>query len=124
MTGDMTALIYPIGSSEWVLALSVDKEIAENLARQVLGANMPEPEPEIINDTLAEMSNVIAGQVQGCFEGTPFEFDISTPTVVSGTPHHVMHRPDLPCTEMAFTSDIGAFHLQLCVRGRDIERKG
>lgn len=124
MAGDMTALIYLLGSSERVLALSVAKDVAENLARQVLGANMPEPEPEIIHDTLAEMSNVIAGQVKGRFDGTPFEFDISTPTVVSGTPHHLMHRPDLPCMEMAFTSDIGPFHLQLCVRGRDLERKG
>lgn len=123
MPGDMTALIYLLGSSERVLALSVANNVAEKLARQVLGASMPEPEPEIIHDTLAEMANVIAGQVKGRFDGTPFEFDISTPTVVSGSPHHLMHRPDLPCMEMAFTSDIGAFHLQLCVRGRDLERK-
>jgi len=123
MPGDMTALIYLLGSSERVLALSLAYNVAENLARQVLGASMPEPEPEIIHDTLAEMANVVAGQVKGRFDGTPFEFDISTPTVVSGSPHHLMHRPDLPCMEMAFTSDIGPFHLQLCVRGRDVERK-
>lgn len=123
MPGDMTALIYLLGSSERVLALSLANNVAENLTRQVLGASMPDPEPEIIHDTLAEMSNVVAGQVKGRFDGTPFEFDISTPTVVSGSPHHLMHRPDLPCMEMAFTSDIGPFHLQLCVRGRDVERK-
>lgn len=124
MPGDLTALIYLLGTSERVLALSVSQSSALNLAKQVLGASMPDPEPEIVHDTLAEMANVVAGQVKGRFDGTAFEFDISTPTVIAGSPHHLMHRPDLPCMEMAFTSDIGPFHLQLCVRGRELEKKG
>jgi chemotaxis protein CheX len=121
MPGDLTALIYLLGGAERVLALSLSNESAMALSKRVLGAHMPEPEPEIIHDTVAEMANVVAGQVKGRFDGTAFEFDISMPTVIAGSPHHLMHRPDLPCYEMAFTSDCGPFHLQLCVRGRTLE---
>lgn len=122
MPGDLTALIYLLGGAERVLALSLSLESATALAKRVLGAHMPAPEPEIVHDTLAEMANVVAGQVKGRFDGTSFEFDISTPTVVAGSPHHLMHRPDLPCYEMDFVSDCGPFHLQLCVRSRDVDR--
>ena len=70
-------------------------------------------------DTLAEMANVVAGQAKGRYEGSPYEFDISTPTVITGSPHHIVHRADLPCYEMAFSSELGPFYLQLSVRGRE-----
>lgn len=119
MPGDLTALIYLLGGAERVLAMSISSEAAQALCRRVLGGAVPDPEPDIVHDTLAEMANVVAGQVKGRFDGTPFEFDISTPTVIAGSPHHLMHRPDLPCYEMAFASECGPFTLQLCVRGRE-----
>lgn len=119
MAGEMTALIYLIGTPPRVLALSVERDVAKALSIRVLNGAIPDPDPEIVQDTLAEMANVVAGQVKGRYENSPGEFDISTPTVITGTPHHIVHRPDLPCYEMAFTSDVGAFHLQLSVRGRE-----
>lgn len=123
MQGDLTALIYLIGTPPRILALSVSKEVARALSIRVLNGAVPDPDSEIIQDTLAEMANVIAGQVKGRYESSPYEFDISTPTVIAGSPHHIVHRPDLPCYEMAFASDLGPFHLQLSVRGREPARK-
>ncbi len=123
MPGEVTALIYLFGNLERVLSLSMSYEAAQELTHKVLGDAMPDPDIAMVHDTLAEMSNVVAGQVKGRFDGTTYEFDISTPTVIAGSPHHLMHRPDLPCYEMAFTSDCGVFHIQLCVRGRDVEKK-
>ena len=119
MQGDLTALIYLIGTPPRILALSVSRDVARALSIRVLNGAVPDPDPEIVQDTLAEMANVVAGQVKGRYENSPYEFDISTPTVITGSPHHIVHRADLPCYEMAFSSELGPFYLQLSVRGRE-----
>lgn len=119
MPGDLTSLIYLIGTPPRILALSVSRDVARELSTRVLNGAVPDPDPEIVQDTLAEMANVVAGQAKGRYEGSPYEFDISTPTVITGSPHHIVHRADLPCYEMAFSSELGPFYLQLSVRGRE-----
>jgi chemotaxis protein CheX len=116
MYGDVSSLVYLMGAGERILALSLRNDVAAKLAVRVLNGVVDDPGQDIIQDVVGEMVNIIAGQVKGRYDDTPYHFDISTVTVVTGSPHHLMHRADLPCYEMRFDSDVGDFALQLCVR--------
>lgn len=116
MYGDVSSLVYLMGAGERILALSLRNDVAAKLAVRVLNGVVDNPEPDMIQDVVGEMVNIIAGQVKGRFDDTPYHFDISTVTVVTGSPHHLVHRSDLPSYEMCFDSEVGDFAMQLCVK--------
>lgn len=119
MEGDLSALIHLVGTNERLLALTMPAVVARELAIAMLHRLVPSPTDEMICDSAGEMINIIAGQVKGSFVGTPYEFDIGLPTIISGTNHEIKHRSELPCFIMVFTSPFGPFTVQLCVRTRE-----
>jgi len=119
MAGDLSALIHLVGTNERLLVLSMSAEVARELAIAMLHRLVLAPTDEMICDSAGEMINIIAGQVKGSFVGTPYEFDIGLPIIVSGTNHEIKHRSELPCFIMVFTSPFGPFTVQLCVRTRE-----
>lgn len=119
MAGDLSALIHLVGTNERLLALTMSSVVARELAIAMLHRLVPAPTDEMICDSAGEMINIIAGQVKGSFVGTPYEFDIGLPTIISGANHEIKHRSELPCFVMVFTSPFGPFTLQLCVRTRE-----
>lgn len=120
MQGDISALIHLVGTSERLLALTMSNEVASKLTVAMLNRLVTDPAEEMVCDSVGEMINIIAGQVKSSFVATPYEFDIGLPTIITGSCHEVRHRSDLPCFVMSFTSPLGPFMLQLCVRTRDI----
>lgn len=121
MSGDISAVIYLLGKLERMLAVSVTHETAYKMTYQILGGALDVIDDEVIGDSVAEMANIVAGQVKGQFAGTAYEFDISTPTVIAGENHQIRHRPELPCYVMTFNSSIGRIGLQLAVRPREAD---
>ena len=119
MAGDISGLIYLIGKTERMLAVSFPAETAKNIAFKVLDGVVEEPDDEIITDCVGEVVNIVAGQVKGRFVHTEFEFDISTPSIITGTNHQIRHRSDLPCYVITFSGKVGKFALQLCVRASE-----
>lgn len=119
MVGDLSALIHLVGTNERLLALTMTNGVARELAIAMLHRLVPAPTDEMICDSAGEMINIIAGQVKGSFVGTPYEFDIGLPTIISGANHEIKHRSDLPCFTITFTSPFGPFTVQLCVRTRE-----
>ncbi len=120
MLGDISALIHLVGTSERLLALSMGNQVAKDLTVAMLNRLVTDPSDEMVCDSVGEMINIIAGQVKSSFVGTPYEFDIGLPTIITGPNHEVRHRSELPCFVMAFTSPFGPFSLQLCVRTREM----
>lgn len=123
MKGDISAVIYLISHTERLLAVSFPIKGARKLTQKILAGLIADPPLDIICDSLAELANIIAGQVKGVFVHTNYEFDISTPTVISGHNHEIRHRPDLPCFAIQFEGELGEFELQLCIRARDLAKK-
>lgn len=120
MQGDISALIHLVGTSERLLALTMGSQVANALTVAMLNRLVAEPSDEMVCDSVGEMVNIIAGQVKSAFVGTPYEFDIGLPTIITGPNHEVRHRSELPCFVMAFVAPFGPFSLQLCVRNREL----
>ena len=117
MDGDITGIIYLTGKTERLLAVTFPEKAAKEISSKLLAEATQNPTTEMISDCVGEIVNVIAGQVKGRFVHTDYEFDISTPTLITGSNHEIRHRSDLPCYVMSFHGDLGHFSLQLCIRG-------
>jgi chemotaxis protein CheX len=115
MFGDISAVLGLLGRSEGSLVLSFPEPTAEAIVKRILSQAEEELSPGIVRDCIGEISNVIAGQARGQLVGTPYEFALSTPTVISGTNHEIRHKPGAPCLVVAFSSELGDFALQLCM---------
>jgi chemotaxis protein CheX len=81
---DALNAVVPITSSSFrTLILSFPQDTALGLAKRIL------PEPEKIDETLvqdcvAEIANVVAGQAKALLAGTPYQFTFSLPRIVEG----------------------------------------
>ena len=68
----------------------------QNLARHIIAKFMGEAETnltdEMISDGIGEVANMVAGGAKRHFATTEYRFDISTPTVILGTPTG-LHNP-------------------------------
>src|SRR5436190_21938258 len=81
LSGDSVFLRLEAEISGW-LVLCVPSAIAAKLARRVLGEAVNEVDADIIQDCLAELLNVIAGQAKALTFGSPWHFSLSTPTAI------------------------------------------
>lgn len=115
MFGDISAVLGLTGKGEGSFILSFPEATATALAKRALASVEESPEEGIIRDCIGEIANVVAGQARGLLANTPYQFGISTPTIVSGAHHEIRHKPGTPCLVIAFTSDVGDFALQLCL---------
>ena len=119
MNGDISGLIYLTGRTERLLAVTFPEKSAKTMSVKILADTIIDPTTDMVADCVGEMVNIIAGQVKGRFVETEYEFDISTPTIISGVSHEIRHRTELPCYVMTFKGEIGDFSLQLCVRSSE-----
>ena len=119
MNGDISGLIYLIGHTERLLAVTFPEQTARSISEKILADVVATPTIDMISDCVGELVNIVAGQVKGRFVETEYEFDISTPTIISGKDHEIRHRAELPCYVMTFTGEVGGFSLQLCVRSSE-----
>jgi chemotaxis protein CheX len=116
MFGDVSAVIGLLARTEGFMVLSLPDATAAGLVRRILAGITDDPDADMVRDGVGEIANVIAGQAKGLLAGTPYQFDLSTPTVVSGAGHEIRHKPGTPCLVIAFTSDLGDFAMQLCLK--------
>jgi hypothetical protein len=87
------------------LCLAFPPVVLEALARRYL----PEepPSDDLFRDAAGEFANVIAGQLKTSLKGTPFHFDLSTPTVTDRLP------PLDDAMILGFECDAGNFTLYI-----------
>jgi chemotaxis protein CheX len=115
MFGDISAVVGLTARTEGAMVISFPEKTAIAVSRRVLSGVVEEVTTDIMRDCIGEIANVIVGQARGMLSGTPYQFAMSTPTVVSGVGHEIRHKPGMPCLVVAFCSDEGEFALQICL---------
>ncbi|HEX3152762.1 MAG TPA: chemotaxis protein CheX [Gemmataceae bacterium] len=69
----------------WRMILCLSDATAAELARRIL-ADAVVSTPELIQDCMGEVANVVAGQAKALLVGSPSHFYLSTPDVQTGGP--------------------------------------
>jgi CheY-specific phosphatase CheX len=81
---------------------------ATAFARRILGGVATQPDLALVQDCMAEIVNVIAGQAKAMLADSANRFTYSIPKVLSGAAGNAA-----ACLAIAFVSDLGAFGVQL-----------
>ncbi len=120
--GDISGIIGLSGNSEGTVAITLYWELARKIIAQMMKVKQEHINAEYIHDGVGELINMISGSTKKMFKGTPFHFNLSLPTVVAGSGHHLGHPEGSSIAVLIFDVGENAFVLQVCLKPkRDVE---
>lgn len=109
--GDLSAFLDLTMATEGFLILSLSRRTAESLGRRILAEVTTDPTPELIQDCVNEVGNVVAGQAKALLAGTPYHFTFSPPGISIAENRRWLRST---AVVLAFETEIGNMTLQFC----------
>jgi chemotaxis protein CheX len=94
-------------------ALTFDESLALAIMNNMLGEKPAKIDAEVI-DMVGEITNMVTGGAKRILAEKGFDFDMSTPIVVSGKGHTVTHKSDGPKLLLPLTSKFGSASIEIC----------
>ncbi|HPU96821.1 MAG TPA: chemotaxis protein CheX [Candidatus Hydrogenedentes bacterium] len=108
MYGDVSAIIGLSGPVKGTCALSMPGDLVRRLICRMLGMEENAPVSETdIRDGAGELVNMTAGRAKALLQHTPYKFDITLPTIITGAGHEVYRRQDTPCLNLLYETEQG-----------------
>lgn len=112
--GDVTGLIGVTGWSEGVISLTLEESCILKIVSNMLGEKFTSIDDEIA-DAVGELTNMIAGQARKHLADLGMSFDASTPSVVVGKNHELMHISTSPILSIPFTTPDGNLVVEISI---------
>lgn len=94
-------------------ALTFDESLALAIMNNMLGEKPDKIDAEVI-DMVGEITNMVTGGAKRILADKGFNFDMSTPIVVSGKGHTVTHKSEGPKLLLPLTSVFGSASIEIC----------
>lgn len=114
--GDISGIIGLSGNSEGTVAITLYWDLARKIIARMMKVKQEHINAEYIHDGVGELINMISGSTKKMFKGTPFHFNLSLPTVVAGSGHHLGHPEGSSIAVLIFDVGKNAFVLQVCLK--------
>ena len=114
--GDISGIIGLSGNSEGTVAITLYWDLARKIIARMMKVKQEQINAEYIHDGVGELINMISGSTKKMFKGTPFHFNLSLPTVVAGSGHHLGHPDGSSIALLIFDADEGSFVVQVCLK--------
>jgi len=92
--GDVAGIIGMTNGITGACVVAFPNQLARNVVARFLGEDPANLTPEMVQDGIGEVANMVAGAAKRKFVGTAYRFDISTPTVVAGGQPLSIHNPN------------------------------
>ncbi len=120
LTGDVSGVMGLSGKrGEGFVAITFHESLAKQIVSHLLGLDVSELQEADIWDGVGEIINMIAGDAKRAFLGTPYQFDIALPNIITGSGHEIGYRTETTCYVAAFTLDDNRFHLLVALSRRE-----
>ncbi len=121
MFGEITGVIGLSGVVSGTCAISMPGALAIDAVGRMLGEDLGgQFDQQEVRDGVGEMINMVAGRAKGLLSTTPYKFDITLPTIISGERHEVFLRKGTACIVLVFETKDGArFTLDLSLAQRN-----
>ncbi len=117
--GDITGLI-PMSSPKatGTLAVSFSEKVILHIDENMLGEKF-----EAINDEVAdlvgELTNMVTGGAKQMLESKGYDFDMATPTVITGKGQKISHvNQSGGVVIIPFSTEVGDFYVEICFKSR------
>ena len=109
--GDVSAIIGITGVSSGSISVSFTKRCAVSLVKAMLGDDVGDIVQDA-KDTVGEICNMVSGQARAKLAEEGMVFQGSTPTVILGDKHMVMHTSKSPVICIPFATEHGDFFVE------------
>jgi len=112
--GDVSGVIGMVGpQTKGSFSVSFEKGLALKIYANMLGEEIEDISDEV-TDMVGEITNMVTGGAKRILGEKGYQFDMATPTVISGTDHEISHKVDGPRLAMDFNSDYGRAVIEIC----------
>jgi len=117
MHGEISGVIGLSGKTAGTCAVSLPLKAAVHVIESLICETLPpDLDQQVLRDGVGELINMIAGRAKAILSTTPYKFDITLPTIISGANHEVFHRKGTHCVVVIFEMEDGqTFALDVCV---------
>lgn len=112
---DFSGVIGLNGPWSGAVTVHFSKPLASRVATALLGQAYS-PESQEVRDTVAEMTNMIAGGMRNELSKDGIDFDISIPTVISGDKHSTNMKIDAPTVAIQFNVEKDPFVVEVAIK--------
>jgi chemotaxis protein CheX len=113
LLGDISGVIGLSGVAEGTVVVTFYWELAQQVISSIMGVTPDEIGPELLNDGVGEIINMIAGSAKRYLTDTPFYFQLSLPTVILGWQHEIGHPESSTVAVLLFDVEDKAFAVQV-----------
>jgi chemotaxis protein CheX len=112
--GDVSGIIGMVGPQvKGSLSVTFEESLAFSVMYNMLGER-PETLNEEITDMVGEITNMVTGGAKNILGDKGFDFNMATPTVVSGKDHSISHKSKGATILIPFTSGCGNAYIEIC----------
>lgn len=112
--GDISAIVGVMGDYSGSISLSFSRSCAIALVKGMLGDDIE----DIMRDTadaVGEITNMISGQSRAGLIEHGIQLQGSTPTIIFGDKHSLMHMAKVSVVAIPFSTEYGPFCLEFCL---------
>lgn len=95
------------------LAISFTTPVICDIVKRMLGDDITEIN-DSARDLTGEMTNMVVGGAKNIFAGQGYDFDMSSPHILSGKGHLITHQYKGRTILLPFTTDSGKFFIEIC----------
>lgn len=117
--GDITGIV-PMSSPKAIgtLAISFTEQVILHIAENMLGEPFAEINSEIA-DLVGELTNMVTGGAKSLLESEGYDFDMATPTVITGKGQKISHIKEAKgIIVIPFNTDAGDFFVEVCFQNK------
>ncbi|MBF0223955.1 MAG: chemotaxis protein CheX [Desulfobacterales bacterium] len=112
--GDVTGVIGLTGETNGTIAVTFDELSILKIVSNMFGEEITQLNHEVA-DAVGELTNMISGQARRELEELGKVFEAAIPSVITGKGHTIIHYTDGPKIAIPFTTDEGAFTIEVCL---------
>jgi chemotaxis protein CheX len=112
--GDYSAIIGVTGEHQGSISVTFTRAGAISVVQAMLGDSIEDIEQDVI-DTVGEIANMVSGQARAAIAEKGVLLQGSTPTLVTGEKHKIIHMAKSPVMCIPFTIPEGAFTVEFCL---------
>lgn len=99
------------GNAVGQVAVSLSREVGEQLVAQMSGLEITDVNDEILRDGIGEVANIIAGGAKSKLAQNGFELKLSLPSVIVGEGHELGPIQAGHVTHYIINCELGAYQL-------------
>ena len=111
--GDVTGIIGMVGNKVvGSMSITFSETAILEITSRMLGEECKNID-ETVTDMVGEVTNMVTGGAKKILADIGHDFDMATPTVVSGMDHEICHKAQGKVIHIPFESDVGPFYVEV-----------